>query len=296
MYKIALLGTENTHAREFAKIIHKGHSALGGIPYEDFEVVGICGDRQDQNELIREITGGKAEISDNPDAWVGKVDAIMVTARHGDKHFKFAKKYIEAGTPAFIDKPITIKPDEAIELVRLAKKHNVPLCGGSTLGFIDDVQNMKSIVNSDTAQKIYGGSVSAPCNLTSEHGGFFFYSQHLVQMMTEVFGHDIESVIAVNHDETVTFIGRYPNFDVTGHYHGSPKYAITIHEHGRTHHRDVWFSEDSYITEFRRFEHMIRTGKMPDSYEHLIDPVFILNAIYESYTTGKEVKIKRLEI
>ncbi len=296
MYKIAILGTENTHALEFAKTIHKGSPALGGIPYNDFEVVGICGDSPDHNELIREMTGGRAEISDNPDAWVGKVDAIMVTARHGDKHLRYARKYIEAGTPAFIDKPITINPDEAVELARIAKKKGVPLCGGSSLGFADDVQKMKRIIHSDSVGKIYGGTVTAPGSITNEYGGFFFYSQHLVQMMTEVFGDDIESVIAVNRGEAVTFIGRYPDFDVTGHYYKSAKYAITINEQGKIHYCEVGTSGDPYVTEFRRFEHMLRTGKMLESYEHLINPVFILNAIYESYTTGKEVKVRRIKI
>ena len=292
MFKIAILGTENSHARAFTKIIHEGHALLGGVPYADFEVVGLYGDSAEENELLRGITGGKAEISDNPEVWVGKVDAVMVTARHGGKHFKYVKKYIEAGIPAFIDKPITIDSEEALELVRLVKEKNVPICGGSTLGFVDDTQQMKDLRNSDKMERVYGGSVSAPINMKNDWGDFYFYSQHLVQIMTEVFGHDVESILAVGREDAATFIARYADYDVTGHY-GSYSYSATIYEKTQTYHKNISTRPDLYLSEFRRFEHMVRTGGMPESYEELITPVFILNAIKESLDTGKEVKVRK---
>ncbi|MBQ2813055.1 MAG: hypothetical protein IJE63_07335, partial [Clostridia bacterium] len=102
MFKIAILGTENSHARAFCNLIYKGCALNGNVPYADFEVIGLCGDNPDENKLLQEITGGKAEISDNGDKWVNEVDAVMVTARHGGKHLAYARKYIEAGKPAFI--------------------------------------------------------------------------------------------------------------------------------------------------------------------------------------------------
>ncbi len=292
MFKIAILGTENSHARAFANIIYKGHELTNNIPYGGYEIIGLCGDNPEENEVIKEITGGKAEISDNPEAWVGKVDAVMVTARHGGKHFKYAKKYIESGVPAFIDKPITIDPDEAIELIELAKKNNVPLCGGSSCGFVLDTQRMKALVNGDSLKRVYGGSVCAPISMKNEWGDFFFYTQHLVQIMGEVFGYDIDSIIAVGRDDAATFIARYPQYDVTGHY-GSYAYGITIYDEEKTIHTEASLL-DCYLTEFRRFDTMVRSGKMLESYEDFIKPVFILNAIDESLKTGKEVKVRKI--
>lgn len=291
MFKIAILGTENSHARAFCNIIYKGHPLVGNVPYADFEVIGLCGDNPEENELLKEITGGKAEISDNPEKWVDEVDAVMVTARHGGKHFKYVKKYIEAGKPAFVDKPITIDPTEAVELVKLAKAKNVPICGGSSLGVIEDTQKMKTLRNSDRMERVFGGSVSAPISMKNEWGDFFFYSQHLVQIMTEVFGHDVESILAVGREDAATFIARYADYDVTGHY-GTLGYSATIYEKTQTHHLNLSL-ETAYLSEFRRFEHMVRTGGMPETYEELITPVFILNAIKESLDTGKEVKVKK---
>ena len=292
MFKIAILGTENSHARAFCNFIYKGDASNGNVPYADFEVIGLCGDSQEENELLREITDGKAEISENGDKWVDEVDAIMVTARHGGKHLAYAKKYIEAGKPAFIDKPITIDPEEALELVRLAKKNNVPLCGGSSLGCIEDTQKMKALRNNnEKMERVYGGSVSAPINMKNEWGDFFFYSQHLVQIMTEVFGHDVKSILGVSRDDAATFIARYADYDVTGHF-GTYGYSATIYAKSEVHHLNLSLA-NAYVTEFRRFEHMVRTGGMPESYEELINPVFILNAIKEALDTGKEVEVKK---
>ncbi len=292
MFKIAILGTENSHARAFANIIYKGDALTNNIPYGGYEIVGLYGDNPEENEKIKEITGGKAEISDNPEAWVGKVDAIMVTARHGGKHFKYAKKYIENGIPAFIDKPITIDPDEAIELIEIARKNNVPLCGGSSCGMVIDTQRMKQLRESDELERIYGGSVSAPVSMKNEWGGFYFYTQHLVQIMGEVFGYDIDSIVAVGREDAATFIARYPNYDVTGHF-GSWGYSATIYGLEKVVHTNISLL-DGYLTEFRRFDMMLRTGKMFESYEDFIKPVFILNAINEALETGKEVKVRKI--
>ncbi len=295
MYKIAILGTENSHADAFANIIYKGHRNLGNVPYSDFEIVGICGDDAEKNKKMQE-TFGIAEISDNPEAWVGKVDGIMVTARHGGKHLKYAKKYIENGTPAFIDKPITISENEALELARLAKSKNVPLCGGSTLGVADDVVYMRDLFNdSERCKKVYGGAVSAPINMKNEWGDFFFYSQHLVQIMTGIFGSGIESVIARGREDSATFIARYKDFDVSGHY-GSHAYSATIYEQSKVFHKEIDIFADRYLREFERFEHMLRTGRMLEDYDEFIKPVFILNAIYESLKTGAEVSVRKFEI
>ena len=43
---------------------------------------------------------------------------------------------------------------------------------------------------------ILGGHVTAPVSMENPYGGFWFYTQHLVAMVTTVFGPKIKSVRA----------------------------------------------------------------------------------------------------
>ncbi len=294
MYKIAILGSENSHARAFSQIMNTGHPLLGGAPCADFQVIGVCGDNPEENKYLCE-TYNIPETSDDGDFWLGRVDAVMVTARSGAKHLSYAKKYIESGVPAFIDKPITIDEDEALELARLAKSKNVPLCGGSCCGLVTDTVALRELMKSGNLGYIFGGAVTAPVSMKNDWGDFFFYSQHLVQMMMEVFGSDIESVLALGRDDAATFIARYANYDVTGHY-GPGCYSVNIHAGDRVVHKDIDIVTDGYVREFERFANMVRTGKMPTSYEELIAPVFVLNAIDKSLKTGELTPVRKFAL
>jgi hypothetical protein len=292
MYKVAILGTENTHALNFAKLINGGHSMRENRGYSDIEVVGAYGyDEKANEEIVKE--GKVPYIAKNYDEFVGKVDAVLITARHGDNHLKYARPYLESKIPMFIDKPITIKEEEAIELAELARENGVPLCGGSVLKSVTDTKFLKGIVNDPQKPlgKIMGGSVYAPIDLKNEYGDFFFYSQHLVQIIMEVFGYGIKSVVAYPKDDTVTVICRYEDYDVSAHY-GPRKYAAVICGENKILFREIDIATDGYAREVEEFADMLRSRKMTVSYTDFIKPVFVLNAIQKSIDTKTEVMVR----
>ena len=43
MYRIAILGTENLHAINFAQLINGGHPMREGLAYGDMKVIGAYG-------------------------------------------------------------------------------------------------------------------------------------------------------------------------------------------------------------------------------------------------------------
>ena len=123
MFKIAILGCENSHANNFLKLISEG-------AYPDITVVGIYSCEPEAVQKLNAQFG--VPIMENYDDLVGQVDGIMITARHGDNHYKYAKPYLDSGIPMFIDKPITCSEEEAVAFMREAKAKGVRLCGGST--------------------------------------------------------------------------------------------------------------------------------------------------------------------
>ena len=55
--------------------------------------------------------------------------------RHGALHYKYAKPFLEAGLPIFIDKPIACSISHAKKIIALAKRHHAPLMSASATRF-----------------------------------------------------------------------------------------------------------------------------------------------------------------
>ena len=286
--KVAILGCENSHAWAFADLIKNNEK------YKDVELVGIFG----YDDIgIKKITeeGNCDYVANDPHEFLGKVDAIICTARHGDNHFECAMPYIKAGIPCFIDKPFTVDLNKGIEMIEEAKKSGALLCGGSMLKFMPGLKEAAEYIKENG--NVISGNVSAPINLHNEYGGFFFYTQHLVEMMLTAFGDGVKSVLARLDEEKskITVIANYGDFDVTGHYYNYSNYTCDVVTHSGTIHAECISGKDdiefAYELELDELFNMIKSGEMQESYERLLLPVRVLNAIYESCKTGKEVKI-----
>ena len=271
MYKIAILGTENTHAWGFTKLISEGK-------YPELEVVGLFGN-EEGNTAIKNQSGYNCFMKDYNDL-VGKVDAVMITARHGGNHLKYAYEYIKTGIPVWMDKPITASIEETRELVEMCKKHGNIICGGSMLGLVDDVLDMRKVFLE--SKTIEGGSVVAPVNMENPYGNFWFYSSHLIQIILSVFGNDVKSVSAHKSAKGVTAIYRYDNFDVTATYgEAYYNYGITLYGDTVTY-KSIGLAEGTE-REMNEFMEMLHTGKAPKSFEDLTRAVFVTDATIKSF-------------
>ena len=299
MYKIAILGSENSHAENFVKIIQGGYGMGDGYP--DFEVIGVYGASPEANERLKEL--GVPYIAENFDEFAGKVDACLITARHGDNHLKFAMPYFKYGIPLFIDKPFTILEEEALTLARLAKENGCALSGGSVVKTLTDIKAMRNMTasaikrESDKIGGIVSGSVSAPLIYMEGCGGFFFYSQHLVEMILEVFGDGIKSVAAFSKKggAAVTAVCRYDDFDVTAHF-GTEEYTVTLNTDKKTVYKSIDIFTDGFEREFEAFSKTVRYNRMQLPLDRFVRPVFVLNAINRSLKSGKEEIIHDFEI
>lgn len=283
MYKIAILGCENSHANTFLDFI------ISQKVVSDVEVVGVYSDDMEAAEKLHEKYG--VNVAASYDEFVGKIDGLIVTARHGDNHYKYAKPYISSGIPMFIDKPITISEEEARELVAELKHHNVRACGGSMCMFASYVQELKQTVKEQELGMVTGGFLRAPVSVENEYGGFFFYSQHLVQVMCEIFGYNPKSVQVFKNGGTYTCVFRYEAYDITAVYavENNRYYAGISCEQGVK--GSMYTLEGCAKQEFDMFYRILSGGEQEQSYEEFIAPVFILNAVYRSMQSGKEEKI-----
>lgn len=290
MKKIVILGCENSHANQFLDFMKLEK-------YSDVEVIGVYSDEKEAADKLSEKYGVYAMKS--YDEFSGKVDGVIITARHGDNHYKYAKPYLADGIPMFIDKPVTVSETDAVEFMRECKKYNVRVTGGSCCKHVDRIRELKTDAVNQTDGKTVGGCVRAPLLMNSPYGGFFFYSQHLAEMSGEIFGRYPLSVFAVRTGDNVNVMFRYENYCTAGLFtEGNwTYYASRASEKGvKGYSFPVTSSSECFLTEFDEFYGLLQGKAQSISYEDFIAPVFVLNAINRSLDSGKEESVRSFEL
>ncbi len=287
MYKVAILGCENSHADGFLKEI------LEDKIVDDVEVIGVYSDERDAAEKLHERFG--VAIADDYADFVGKVDGILITARHGDNHYKYAKPYIASGIPMFIDKPITCTIEDAKAFRAELEANHIRVSGGSSSVLTNTYIGLQQeIVDAPPEKIVLGGYLRAPIHIKEEYGGFYFYAQHLVQMMTGLFGIDPRSVKVyesnVEGRMILNCVVRYERYDVVLCYmDDTAQYIVTVNYYhkfsGGPNHDGVPGRE------FLKFYRLLQGEPQEQTYEEFFAPVYIMNAIEKAWRSGKEEPI-----
>lgn len=288
MKKVVILGCENSHAHNFLTQIRDKEE------FRDVEVIGVYSTEMEEAKKLNEKFGVPV-MEDYADA-VGKVDGVIITARHGDDHYKYAKPYIESGVPMFIDKPITIDEDEAFAFMRALKANGVRISGGSSLKHTDAVRLLREEREKEAGGITLSGFAQAPLYVNEKYGGFYFYAQHLVEMVCEVFGRFPSSLTASRNGKQIHIVFHYEDYDCVGlyssacgHYHVS-RVAV-----------DYCKScpipddlGDCFYHEFAEYHNILNGGEQRATYEEFASPVFIMNAIFRSLESGRTEDVRRI--
>lgn len=293
MFNVGIIGSDNSHALAFSKLANIPDEKTGEYAFPDIRITSIYGfDKEQTEKVARE--GQIKFIAEKPEDLIDKVDAVMVVFRHGDLHAEYALPFIEAGIPTWIDKPFTIKIDEAKKLVEAAEKHNTLLTGGSTCKYAYDVLMLKNSVENSGAGNVLSGVLNFPGDLSSEYGGLFFYGGHMAEMLMTIFGYDVKSVTTTVKNENVIATARYDKYDIVLNFaKNCHQYLGIIYGDKKVIVREIDISI-IYKLGFAKFVEMLRTGKRPLPLEQLVAPTVLLNAIVKSVETGKEVFLSEL--
>ncbi len=164
------------------------------------------------------------------------------------------------------------------------------LCGGSSLRHSQQISELKKA--KAEATDLRGGFVSAPIIFKNDYSGFWFYSSHLAEMCLEIFGYDPKSVVATENNQSVYATVNYDGFSVNCNFVNDSynSYAGAVYSKEKTDMKAVSL-DGIFFSECKEFVEMIRCGKMLRSYDDLIKPVYLLDAIKKSYESGKKVDI-----
>lgn len=285
MYKVAILGCENSHADAFLKVV------LEEKQFPDIEFVGVYSNDREAARKLNEQFG--VPVMDTPDALVGKVDGVMITARHGDDHYRYAKPYLESGIPMFVDKPITCTEADAAAFAADLKANAVRVCGGSVTTHTAHINNLAQIVAQKPHGKILGGFLRAPVKMKNEYGDFFFYAPHLVHMLTKIFGCFPKSVQAFSNHPTYNCVVRYEDYDVNLCFVDDMYLYYAGVNCAEAYVGDSFTNAGYFGSEIASFYDLLTGKPMEQSYEEFFSSVYILNALNTSIQTGTEVAVNR---
>ena len=291
MKKIAILGCENSHAASFLNTI-KAHEE-----FSDVEVVGVYSDEREAAEKLLDRYG--VEVLDTYTDALGKIDGLVITARNGDNHLKYARPYLDSGIPMYIDKPITNSEKEAVELASELEKRRIRYTGGSCLRHDRFVLELRRDVMECVDGATLGGTVRAPLDSASPYGGIFFYAPHLVETVMTIFGKYPRSVMAYRNGIKTTVVFRYDDYDVTGLFVEN-NYLYYAERQAEKNFKSGKISSEAgndwIYAEFKDYYNLLEGGVTGVSPEDFIAPVFVTNAIKRSLDSGKEERVNPIKL
>lgn len=290
MFRLGIIGSDNSHAEAFARLANV-EGGEKGFHVEDVQVTHIYGTDAARTKEVAE-KGRIPNIVAKPEEMIGKVDGVANVSRHGALHWPETRAVIEAGIPAFIDKPLACSAEDGQLLIDAARKAKVGLTSFSTLPYASATRKFLNAFREKSGTPM-GGSVSGPADRTSEYCGVFFYGIHSVELMNAAWGFGCERVWASEYEKNIVAACKLKNgAHVSLNLIGATKAEFTMTVFGeRGWENHVIDQSDSYYEGMKLFLHCLRTGEWPLTPEQLLEPVRILAAIERSLESGEEEKV-----
>lgn len=296
--KLGIIGLDTSHVEHFTKILndptHEYHveggkviaAYPGGSP--DFELSHTR--VEGFTKLLQDDFG--VAIVDSPEAVAEACDAIMLESVDGRIHLEQFRSIVSYGKPIFIDKPLTVRTEEAEEIVSLAKEKGVSVMSSSALRF---AEGMKSALANEELGDIIGADCYGPMAMQPTQPGYFWYGIHSVEMLYTLFGPGCADLTVTTNDEHDVIVANWKDGrigTVRGNRKGNNAFGALAHRTNGSSFVDVYANPKPYYASL--LESVIRffhTGIAEVSIEESLEIVRFIEAANESRSTGKTIRL-----
>lgn len=283
MYKIGIVGCDNSHAITFGRMFndpsHKFH-------VDGFKVTHVYDlDKALAKKVAEKV--GIENIVNSLDEMINEIDIVFIEFRDGKLHLEYARPFIEAEIPVFVDKPLAASSSDAEELVNLAKKKKIPFTSFSVLRFSNDVLAFK-----DT--EIIRLGVNGPGDPDSVYSGLIFYGIHVAEIINVLTGISLKKIFSVRKGKTVSALiwnKDAPIVDLRISNEYPYTFSLEVFTRDKVEYRKISDIDECYYKGLLKIKEMLDTGRWPIRDEDLVFPVKLINAIEKSYRTGSIVEI-----
>jgi predicted dehydrogenase len=284
--RIGIVGAENSHCAQIAKALN----VEKGVP--DCEVTHVWGETPEFAAKAAE-EGSIPTIVDNYTDMIGAVDGIVVDHRDGADHLPAAHPFVEAGIPVFVDKPFCTDLDEGIKFVRFARKKGVAITSYSVLSL--QMSALKFAQEIGAIGALRSLVTAGPVDIDSEYSGVFFYAIHQVDLICSLIDAAPLQVAALRHgDDGIASIsfesGPLAVVNCLKDWYPAG-FLATAYGDEKVCHSPLPFDDKTYLAGIRRFCDMFASGKEPAPPAAYLRPVAILQAMRQSFDTGRPVDV-----
>jgi len=203
--RLGMIGLDTSHVIAFTKVINDPNAT--GVLADVRIVAGFPGgtdipasaDRVDK--FTEQLRSQGIEICGSIEELLGKVDAVMIESVDGRPHLEQARPVFAAGKRVFIDKPMAGSLADAIEIVELSKKHNVPFFSSSSTRFSPDFQAIRR--GESKFGEIKRCVAYGPMSVEPHHPDLYWYGIHGCEILYTIMGPGCKTVTRAGPEKVV---------------------------------------------------------------------------------------------
>lgn len=297
MIRLGIVDFDTSHVVEFTKRLNHLDSPEDQWVDGAKVVMGCPGSSQIAPERIpgyvKQMKAYGIELVDEPEQMIGRIDGVLVESLAGDPHLGRVRPFLEAGIPAFVDKPFACKLSDAQEMVRLAEKNGVPIFSSSSLRYAPEVAAYA--VPSHEQGALLGAMSYGPATLDPGNPGLFHYGIHPVEVLYTLMGPGCQWVTCVKDTGAEVAVG---------HWDGGRIGSVRGLRAGRRGYGFTAFSEKGISSQtvntgviyrelLKQIVRMFEAGEAPVDPAVTVEIVaFILSALESGDHGGRPVEVK----
>jgi len=280
--RAGIIGLDTSHVIAFTRLINDP-KATGDLA--DVTVVaGFPGGSPDVpasadrvEKFTEQLRGMGLEICDSIDELLTRVDVVLLESVDGRPHLAQVKPVFAAGKRVFIDKPFAGSLADAIEIVRLSEKHNVPFFSSSSTRFSPAFQAIRN--KTSPFGEIKSCVASSPMSIEPHHPDLFWYGVHGVEILYTIMGPGCQTVTRAEQNKVVGVWadGR------TGTFLGNNEYGATVEGSKASGPAGKYEGYKPLVVEICRF---FKTGKPPVDPQETLELFAFMEAADESKRQG----------
>ncbi|MGW0227669.1 Gfo/Idh/MocA family protein [Actinopolymorpha singaporensis] len=270
--RVGLVGVNTSHAGAFARLLNEREVAPGA------RVTWVWGGELRSDQPDAPTLAAKYDIPEvvaEPTDRIGDTDLVLVVddTGGGANHVPLARPFVEAGVPAFLDKPMAVDLGAAKELFDLAAAKGTPVTSSSALRYAVELAAEK-----DRIAEL--GALSSVVSVGP--GEWYYYGVHAVEQLYAAVGGGVEWV------QRFTWPDR--DVAVMSYADGGPTAVVqTLRDAAYRFHLTMYGAQDMHAVRIADFDgfyagqaraavEMARTGTPPIRPEETLELLAVLRA------------------